>query len=724
MARRQQGQQENSRGSWSELVMFVLVILCIYSILSLFDSRLAGEGGREWGKYLRDSWGGAVIVLLLFGMYVCGAKLLRFRIPRLPRQVLGTIALYVSLAFMLGFLRETGWESKATLFLPGGFGSGLAKFFVLNIGTFITLLLVIGSFVLSAVLYGSKIMRLSLPQMPSFRFRRIKKSRKRSRRYEYEPEDLTGYEEDRPENILFMRNLPEPNLRSPDDEYDDDDYEDSAQITDIEPIAPRTKPAVNFELPDIIPAPDKTPARQRTSQNALEIIDDALAMINAGANTPSVLKASKSSSSAPSQRTRKKRRPLPEIKFPGNDDEPPAKKASRPKSRTHHDDAVFPPPAEIFGERAKLDLSRNPQRDYGKQGRTIIATLKNFNVGAEIAQVSAGPTFIQYKLELASGTKLSKIAGLDGEIAVDLAVQSVRIEAPILGTHYVGIEVPIPDRKTVPLRSIVDSGEYINTEARLPLPLGMRTGGKVTVRGLEEMPHLLIAGAEGSGKTTFMNACILSLCSSRTPEELRLMLIDPGHSDFSVYEGLPHLLASPVNDPKTARKALEWACEETDRRTAEFAQERTRNLEAYNRKVPKAKRIPEIVVAISELADLMYSDGNAFGELIVKLARKAGSAGIYMLLSAQKPSAEVVPALVKSVIPARAVFTLPVPEDSKNVIDSPDAAKLTGKGDMLFMSTGSPVPQRLQAPYVKPDKVADFVEYMTASLDPPELITF
>ena len=701
--------------------MFVLVILCIYSILSLFDSRLAGEGGREWGKYLRDVWGGAVIVLLLFGMYVCVARLLRFRIPRLPRQILGTIALYVSLAFMLGFLRETGWESEATLFLPGSFGSGLAKFFVLNVGTFLSLLLVIGAFVLSAVLYGSKIMRLSLPQMPSFRFRRIKKSRKRSRRYEYEPEELTDYEEDRPENILFMRNIPAPNLRAADDDGEyDDDYEDSVQITDIEPIAPKTKPAVNFELPNIITAQKDSPAKPRKGQNALEIIDDALAMIDA---RPQV-KTPKSSPSDTSSRTRKKRRPLPEITFPGNDDEAPAKKSSRPKSRAYHDDAVFPPPAELFGERSKLDLSRNPQRDYGKQGRTIIATLKNFNVGADIAQVSAGPTFIQYKLELASGTKLSKIAGLDGEIAVDLAVQSVRIEAPILGTHYVGIEVPIPDRKTVTLRSLIDSGEYINTEARLPLPLGMRTGGKVVVRGLEEMPHILIAGAEGSGKTTFMNACILSLCSSRTPEELRLMLIDPGHSDFSVYEGLPHLLASPVNDPKTARKALEWACEETDRRTAEFSQERTKNLEAYNRKVPKSRRIPEIVIAVSELADLMYSDGNAFGELIVKLARKAGSAGIYMLLSAQKPSAEVVPPLVKSVIPARAVFTLPLPEDSKNIIDSPDAGKLTGKGDMLFVSTGNPVPLRLQTPYIKPEKAADFVEYMTASLDPPELITF
>lgn len=710
MARGSRRQDNESRASWGELIMFVMIIACIYSLLSLFDSTLAGEGGREWGKYLRRTWGGAVIVLLLFWMYVCAARFIRFRIPKLRRQVFGTLMLYVSLAFMLGFLREAGWESETTLLQSGSFGSGLAKFFILNIGTFFTLLLVISSFVFSAVLYGSKILKLTMPKIPKFRIKRRRSSKplRRQRRHDYDLDDAAT--DKRPEDILFTKEIPSPIFS-----YDDEE-EDSAQISDIEPIDPESKSTVNFELPILRPAPEDVPAKPRTGQKAVDIIDDALALLDSGAGVPPVRQAPKTS------RTRKIRRPLPEVKF--IDDEPSISGKKAKKTTKKLDDAVFPPPPELLGERSKLELSRNPGRDYGKQGRTIIATLKNFNINASVAQTIAGPSLIQYKLELDSGTKISKVSGLDDEIAIDLAVTSVRIEAPILGTHYVGVEMPSPDRKTITLRSLIESGEYINTAARLPLPLGMKTGGKVLVKGLEEMPHMLITGAEGSGKSTFVNACILSLCSAKTPEELKLILIDPRHTDFALYDGLPHMLSLPVTDPKVARKAIEWACSEMDRRSGEFSQEKARNIEAYNRKVSKSKRIPEIVIVISELADLMYSEGDDFGDLLSKLARKSGGAGIYLLIAAQTPSVEVFTPLLKSVIPARAVFTLNNPADSKNVIDIPDGAKLIGKGDMLFVSTGSPVPVRLQAPYVKHEKIVDFVEYMNNGFEAPELMKF
>ena len=235
---------------------------------------------------------------------------------------------------------------------------------------------------------------------------------------------------------------------------------------------------------------------------------------------------------------------------------------------------------------------------------------------------------------------------------------------------------------------------------------------------------MLATGNEGSGRRTFINSCILSLCSIRRPEELKLILIDPRHVEFPVYEGMPHLLSQPVNDLETARKALEWACAEMDRRTAEFAQEKTRSIETYNRKVNNSKRIPEIVIVISELSDLIYAPGNEFGDLLVKLARKSGSAGIYMLIAAQKPSPDVWGSQMKAIVTARAVFALNSQADSRNAIDSQDAAKLTGKGDMLFMSTNNPVPTRLQAPYISEEKVADFTEYMTSNLEPPEYTTF
>lgn len=724
MARRQQ----ESKGSWGELILFVLTILCIYLMLALFDSSLAGEGGREWGKYLRNNWGGAVIVILLFWLYLCIAKFMKLRIPKLPRQILGTIQLYISFAFMLGFLHETGWSSELTLFRPGDFGSGLAKFFVLNAGTFITLILVAGSFLLSAFFFGSRILKLSLPSMPSINLNlRRSKSRRNSRRRD-------SYDDDRPESILFTKKIPEPSLNPAPADYD---YYDSSQLPDIKTVNDDVKPSFNFQLPKLKPAPEdaerenlskKKPVKgvTQTGRKTLEMIDDALALLGS-------LDSPQAKTSKPSQpsRTRKLRRPLPELTFPepeADEEEKVSEKKTRSTEKTSsteiHDDSVFPPPPEIFGERSRFDASRSTPKDANKQSRTIITTLKNFGISASVAQISAGPSVVQYKLEIAPGVRISKVSGLDEELAMDLAVMSVRIEAPILGTHYVGIEVPNPDRKVISLRSIIESGEFINTTARLPLPLGVKTGGKILVRGLEEMPHIFIAGAEGSGRRTFVNSCIMSLCSIRKPEELKLILIDPGHVDFSAYDGMPHLLAEPVSDIKTARKALEWACTEMDRRIEEFSQEKARNIEAYNRKARKNKRVPEIAIVIAELSDLMYSAGNNFEELIIKLIRKSAGAGIYMLIATQKPSPDIFTSLMKSLIPARAIFAVGSPADAKNAADSQDAAKLTGKGDMLFMSTNNPVPVRLQAPYISEEKISDFAEYMTSNFEPPEYIKF
>ncbi len=737
MARRQ---KDSGKGSWSELMLFVVVIACVYLLLSLFGSSLTGETGQSWGKYLRETWGGAVVVLLLFGLYVGISKFMRLRIPRLPRQVLGTLQLYISFAFTLGVLRESGWTSEMTLFLPGSIGSGLAKFFMLNIGTFITLILIAGSFMFSAYLYGAKILKVSMPKIPRLKFRLHRHRKHRptpEQEYTESYSDYTAPTTDYiPENMPFPEDIPDPILRQAPSH--DDEPVDEVAASEFEDSIPEsgTNSARNFRIAGIKAVSRNSRApRLKSGQKAVEMIDDAIAILDSGASDFPRRKPS----SQPQQRTRKNRRPFPELAFSSGADtsEPQSDssftqsysqtsphKETAPSTSRADNDAVFPPPPELFGERSRFDSSRDVHNDAGRQGVILLNTLRNFGISADIAQTIAGPSVTQYKLELASGTKISRISGLDEEIAMDLGVASVRIEAPILGTHYVGIEVPAPDRKIVSLRSMIESGEFINTSARLPLPLGVRTGGKILVKGLEEIPQVLIAGSEGSGRMTFVNSCILSLCAGKTPEELKLILISAGSEDFAVYNGLPHMLAEPVRDIKTAHKALEWACSETDRRASDFSQEKAKNIEAYNRKVPKAKRIPEIMIVISELSELMYSAFNDFGDLVVKLARKAGGVGIYMLMATQKPSADVLPPALRAAIPARAAFALTSATDSKNVIDSADAVKLTGKGDMLFVSTGSPVPARLQAPYVPEGKIFDFVDYMHSSLRPPELMTF
>ena len=720
---RRRGNNDENKGSWSELSLFVLIIVCIYCIMALFDSSLAGDGGRQWGEYLRSVFGGAVIVPLLFILYVCIARLLKFRIPKFRRQFFGTLMLYISFSFLLGLLRESGWNSEAVLFTPGSFGGGLAKFFVLNAGTFITLIITAGLFLLSAVFFGSKILKIRLPKLPKLklRFHRTPKPRERERRQpEPEPEQKQ------------KRSIPEPVFETPKRERHDD-YDD----IDIE--IPPAK--FDFQFPTLKPAPDEPRyveeeidiLPENVMTNAVEVIDSALALIDSGE-----LKAPQQKRTTPSPRVKKLRRPLPAVTgaFPADEETPRNDEKAQPSTSANafglsedtakylHEKSSFPPPPEIFGQRIKSEPDRDILKHSEKQARTITSTLKTFGINSSVAHIVTGASFIQYQLELAPGTKVNRIAGLAEELSMSLAVMAVRIEAPILGTRYVGIEVPREDRKTVALRNIIESDEYVSSTARLPLPLGVRVDGKISVAGLEEMPHILIAGNTGSGRSMFVNACIMSMCYRRRPEDLRLILIDPRHIEFAVYDGLPHLIAPPVYEADSAVKALTWAYDEMEKRTAAFASARVRNLVSFNRKQKSENKLPEIVIVINELADLVYSAGPELEGIIMRLAQKSGASGIYMVLAAQRPSPDVFTTMIKSNIPARAAFTLSAEAESKNIIGSNDAMRLTGKGDMLFRNTGSQHTVRFQAPYINEDKISDFTEYMFASLEPPEMMKF
>ena len=688
--------RRENKTSWGELILVAIFIACIYMILALFDSSLTGEGGRELGKYLRNSWGGAVIILLLFGLYLSAAAFMKRRIPKVRRQILGTIQLYISFAFMLGLLREAGWNSEMTLAQPGSFGLGLAKFFVLNVGTFIALLLVILSFILTAYLFGLKILSVELPSLPSFKFRRKKKSQdyddepRKPKRKREQPEKpnvtapkLAGDYELTPEEIAFMKDIPAPILREDRYAYDYGyDYQNEPEDVNIIPAC----------------------------SNTIEIIDTILAAIDSGE-----LDAPAKRRTINPPRQKKIRRPLPDLTAPDEKDIEAAEKPINTKS-------AFPP-VEVFGPSPKPKDDETSKNSSDNQGEIIISTLKNFHVNASIANVVKGPSVIQYQLELSPGTKVSQLEALDNELTIALASMPVRIEAPILGTHYAGVEVPSSDRKIITLGNILEDSEFKTTRLRLPLPLGVQIDGKVLVQGLDEILHLLIAGNTGSGRSMFVNSCILSMCSFRTPEELKLILIDPRHVEFAPYEGLPHLLSSPIFEASEALKALKWAFSEMEARTSEFARTHVKNLASYNRKLPKKDRLPEIVIIIDELADLIYSGESEIESLLGKLSQKAGAAGIHLMLTVQKPSAEVVTTLIKANIPARAAFTLANENDAKN-FGVPDAMKLTGKGDLLFTSTSFPQSIRLQAPFINEEKISEFVGYMSESFTKSEYIKF
>lgn len=387
------------------------------------------------------------------------------------------------------------------------------------------------------------------------------------------------------------------------------------------------------------------------------------------------------------------------------------------------EEGIFPPPVEIYGAEETRDNEIKPERCM-PLGEKMIKALDEFGVQAELADILVGPTVIQFRITLGSGIRTAKVATLANDIALALAVPSIRIEAPVPGTSYVGIEIPNPHRRGIPMRTMMEDEAYKHTKAELPMPFGVTVSGESTVVGLESLPHLLVAGTTGSGKSVFINACIVGLCSHCTPDELRLILVDPKRVEFAVYDNLPHLLTPPVASPKKAVQTLAWAVNEMERRFADFERSRVRNLEAYNKQpnLLPMDRKPHIVVIVDELADLMMTASKEVEDYIVRLAQKARAAGIHLILATQRPSVNVITGLIKANIPARVAFSVATGIDSRTIIDTVGAEKLLGKGDMLFLSTKNPKPVRIQSPWIADDILEDWLQYMNNLFGDPEFL--
>ena len=382
---------------------------------------------------------------------------------------------------------------------------------------------------------------------------------------------------------------------------------------------------------------------------------------------------------------------------------------------------VFPPPIEIFGKEESHEGEMDEEKSM-PLGDKIIKALKQFNIEARLAEILVGPTVIQFRIQLAPGIKVNKVAVLSNDIALAMAVPSLRIEAPIPGKPYVGIEIPNPRRRGIPLRTIIEDPAYQESDAALPLPFGVAVNGDSVITGLEELPHLLVAGTTGSGKSVFINSCIVGLCSMRAPDELRMILVDPKRVEMAIYDKLPHLLTPPVTDAKKAVHVLAWAIREMESRYTMFAKARVRNLENFNKKVIPKERLPHIVIVVDELADLMMTAPKEVEEYICRLAQMARATGIHLILATQRPSVNVITGLIKANIPARVAFTLPSSVDSRTIIDCSGAEKLLGKGDMLFLSTRHPKPIRIQSPWVDEQVLCVWLNYLVNLFGLPDFI--
>jgi S-DNA-T family DNA segregation ATPase FtsK/SpoIIIE len=376
-------------------------------------------------------------------------------------------------------------------------------------------------------------------------------------------------------------------------------------------------------------------------------------------------------------------------------------------------------------------LSRPPRvknvrlsKDINENIRILEETLESFGVKAKVMQVSRGPAITRYEIQPPSGVKVSRIVALADDIALSMAAPDVRIEAPIPGKAAVGIEVPNKEISMVHLRDLLESQEFIQSGSKLSIALGKDIAGNTEVADLTKMPHLLIAGATGSGKSVCLNTLIASILFKATPEEVKLLMIDPKMVELATYNGIPHLVNPVVTDPKKAATALRWAVREMERRYALFAQAEARDITRYNKLFANKDHgsgeqpLPLIVVIIDELADLMMVAPADVEDAVCRLAQMARAAGIHLVVATQRPSVDVITGLIKANITSRISFAVSSQIDSRTILDMAGAEKLLGKGDMLFFPMGASKPVRIQGAYLSDREVEDLVNYLKKQAEP------
>ena len=372
-----------------------------------------------------------------------------------------------------------------------------------------------------------------------------------------------------------------------------------------------------------------------------------------------------------------------------------------------------------------VQLLTEPEKKANKGGKKAVMdtatklqkTLYSFGVSAKVENVSVGPAITRYELKPAEGVRVSKIANLADDIALNLAAESIRIEAPIPGKQAVGIEIPNKENELVHFREIIESKEFQEHKSKLAFGLGKDVAGEPVVTDIAKMPHVLIAGATGSGKSVCINTLISSIIYKAKPSEVKLLMVDPKVVELSVYNGIPHLLIPVVTDPKKAAGALAWAVQEMENRYQIFAKKGVRDIKGYNElsKQEDTGVLPQIVIIIDELADLMMVASKDVEDSICRLAQKARAAGMHLVIATQRPSVDVITGIIKANIPSRISFAVSSQIDSRTILDMVGAEKLLGKGDMLFYPAGATKPTRIQGAFVSDKEVEKIVDFIKAN---------
>ena len=385
------------------------------------------------------------------------------------------------------------------------------------------------------------------------------------------------------------------------------------------------------------------------------------------------------------------------------------------ESKTYQNKKYVRPNADLLNINTNLKLDKNEKKELLENADKLEKTLLSFGIEAKILEVTKGPSVTRFELQPKAGIKVSKIVNLSDDIALGLAAKGVRIEAPIPGKSAIGIEVPNKEQTPVFFREILESNEFKNNNYKVACALGKDITGKCIVTDISKMPHVLIAGATGSGKSVCINTLIVSILYKYSPEDVKLLMVDPKVVELSVYNGIPHLLIPVVTDPKKAAAALNWAVNEMTRRYKLFADNGVRNIDSYNELVKKGvveEKLPYIVIIIDELADLMMACPRDVEDYICRLAQMARAAGMHLVIATQRPSVDVITGLIKANIPSRISFAVSSHVDSRTILDSTGAEKLLGKGDMLFYPVGESKPKRVQGAFISEEEVENVVSFI------------
>lgn len=392
----------------------------------------------------------------------------------------------------------------------------------------------------------------------------------------------------------------------------------------------------------------------------------------------------------------------------------PKKTSQKPRGRPTQPMNKTLPPLSLLQQTDEGDASHEQARIMA---RIIEDTLSSFDIPAQVVQINVGPTVTQFGVQPGMYEKngqtvrvrISKIVSLSDDLALALAASPVRMEAPVPGKSYIGIEVPNPEPTLVSLRGVLEDPEFAEVESPLTIPLGRDVSGGAVVADLHKLPHLLIAGATGSGKSVAMNAIISGLLFNNGPEQIKMVMVDPKRVEFPGYNGIPHLISPVVTDPEEASGALSWLLVEMDERYRKFSEAGVRNIGGYNEKVPPEQRLPYIVMLVDELADLMMTSPEVIEAKLVRLAQMARATGIHLVIATQRPSVDVVTGLIKANFPARLAFAVSSQIDSRVILDEPGAEKLLGRGDGIFMAPDSPMLRRIQGCFVSDSEIQALV---------------